>query len=417
MAEPSFFREEQAKCWPNLEIHRQWLIMRSQDLLQHYRQARVAGGFGSLDDDGKLADQAAKTIVTARMVHCYSVASLMGVPGAAPLADHGLAALLDGPLRDPENDGWFEEEGIDGRKQAYVHAFVALASASALMAGRPRADELCEAASAVIEKQFWLADESVMAPSYAADWSDPEAYRGANANMHSTEAFLAMADATGDDLWLNRAVGLVKRFGHDIARSHDYALPEHFDTDWQVLPDYNRDRPADDLRPWGRTPGHFAEWAGLLLKVEQALTGRGQAAPDWLLEDAIGLFDSTIARGWNIDGAPGIVYTIGNEMEVSVAARPWWVQAEAANTAYMLHCRTGQARFEAAYRMLWDYIAGTMIDCNKGGWRPEVDRRGGRSSRIYPLRDDLYHAFQATIIPLMPVSASVAGGARGKAAV
>ena len=402
--------EEQVKRWSDLKFHRRWLMRRGQELLEHYRKARVPGGFAALDDDGSLADGIAQTIITARMVHCYSIASMMGVPGAGPLADHGLTALLDGPLRDAGNDGWFEQAGTRGRKQAYVHAFVMLASASAVVADRPRAKELCEAATAVTERRFWLAQEGGMAPGFAPDWTDVELYRGANANMHSVEAFLALADATGNDIWLTRAVGLAKRFAHDIARPNGYTLPEHFDPEWRVLPDYNRDNPADDLRPWGMTPGHFAEWAGLLLKVESALTARGLPTGDWLLSDAIGLFDSAIEHGWNVDRAPGMIYTIGNDLEPSITTRPWWVQAEAANTAYMLHCRTGQVRFEAAYRMFWDYIADRIIDRGKGGWRPEVDRDGNRSSLVYPLRDDLYHAFQATVTPLIPLSSSIANG-------
>lgn len=395
--------------WPERSAHRAWLISQGQSLLQHYQGAQVAGGFGKLNDDAQLESPSAATIVTARMVHCYSVAALMGVPGAGPLADHGVAALLDGPLRDQEHGGWFESESQGSRKQAYAHAFVALAAASAVMAHRTRAGELCAAVVSVINQHFWLAGEKVVAPSFGADWHDGENYRGANANMHSTEAFLALADATGDAQWLDRALSLAQRFCHDIARTHGYRLPEHFDSNWQAMPDYHRDQPADELRPWGMTPGHFAEWSGLLLKLEAALTAHGRDVPGWLLQDAVGLFDSALAHGWGADGAPGMVYTLGWDNQVSIANRPWWVQAETANTAYMLLRRTGDARFETIYRMVWDYIASTFID-DKGGWRLEVDRAGQRSWRIYPLREDLYHAFQATVIPLLPISASLAGG-------
>ncbi|QJR80477.1 AGE family epimerase/isomerase [Alteromonas pelagimontana] len=411
MADTSVAADPQRIFWVDRSVHRNWLMTQGQHLLEHYRASKVAGGFGELDDDGQLVDNSAQTIVTARMVHCYSVASLLGVPGAAALADHGVEALLDGPLRDKEHDGWFEGED-PGRKQAYVHAFVALASASAVMALRPRAEELREAIGSVIDKRFWLADEEVMAPSFSANWHDCENYRGANANMHSTEAFLALADATGDNLWLERALAVAKRFCHVIARANNYMLPEHFDNNWQMLPDYNRDNPTDDLRPWGMTPGHFAEWSGLLLKIEAALAARGCDIPDWFFEDAVGLFDNALKCGWSVDGAPGMVYTIGWDKAVSVANRPWWVQAETANTAYMLLRRTKHADFDQTYRMVWDYIADILIDSNNGGWRPEVDCKGNRSREVYPLRNDLYHAFQATLIPLLPVGSSLADSVR-----
>ncbi|WP_286707846.1 AGE family epimerase/isomerase, partial [Psychrobacter sp. UBA2514] len=68
---------------------------------------------------------------------------------------------------------------------------------------------------------------------------DPEDYRGANCNMHTTEACLALADATGETRWLDRALHLAKRFGHDMPSTYDGRLPEHFDSEWNLLPDYD----------------------------------------------------------------------------------------------------------------------------------------------------------------------------------
>ncbi len=406
--------ERGSAAWADLDSHRRWLLAEGQRLLDHYVRARVPAGFATLGNEGTMADDTAQGIVTARMVHCYALASLMGVPGTAPLADHGLDALLDGPLRDRRNDGWFADASEPSRKKAYLHAFVALAGASATMAGRPRGPELLQAAASVIDERFWIAGEEVLQPSFAADWTDPEAYRGANCCMHGTEACLALADATGEDRWLDRALSLAHRFGHDIPAAHDGRLPEHFAPDWTLLPDYGAEQPTDDTRPYGLTPGHFAEWAGLLLKVEAACLTRGRTAPEWLLGDAVRLFDSAMAHGWAPDGKPGMVYTIDWEGRVSVPNRAYWVQAETANTAVMLMRRTGEARYEGIYRMVWDYIAGTLIDRTAGGWRHEVDADGTSSGVVYPTREDLYHDFQATVTPLIPVSASVAGGLRAQ---
>ena len=403
-------------CWADSSTHRRWLLAEGQRLLDHYAKARVPSGFATLGHDGSMVDDTAKSIITARMVHCYALAALMGIPGTATLADHGLDALLDGPLRDSVHGGWFSDASSthenSSRKNAYLHAFVALAGASASIAGRPRGTELMEAAITIIDQHFWLEDEQSMLPSFAADWSDPEDYRGANCNMHTTEACLALADATGETRWLDRALHLAKRFGHDIPSTYDGRLPEHFDSGWNLLPDYDANEPSDDLRPWGLTPGHFAEWAGLLLKVESACIAHDYDIPDWLLPDAIALFDSAIDRGWAPDGQPGMVYTIGWDDEISIPNRPYWVQAEMANTTLMLSRRTGDPRFEYYYRLAWDYIASTLIDLEHGGWRHEVDADGNLSTVIYPTREDLYHDFQATVTPLIPISASVAGGLR-----
>ena len=59
-----------------------------------------------------------------------------------------------------------------------------------------------------------------MRESFARDWSQEEAYRGANSNMHSTEAFLALADVTGDARWLDRALRIVERVIHGHAAAN-----------------------------------------------------------------------------------------------------------------------------------------------------------------------------------------------------
>ena len=399
-------------AWADREDHRQWLRAEGRRLLRHYTRALVPGGFATLGNSGRLVDDTPQGVVTARMVHCYSLAALMGVPGASLIADHGIVALLDGPLRDHAAGGWFEDASAPSRKKAYLHAFVALAGASATMAGLPRGEALMHAAMEVIDRHFWIEKEQVMQPSFAADWSDPEAYRGANCNMHTTEACLALLEATGGVRWLDRALALARRFGHDIPNAHGGTLPEHFSPEWEVLPDYGADQPSDDTRPFGLTPGHHAEWGGLLLKVEAACGAAGRPAPEWLLPDAVALFDKAVELGWAPDGLPGMVYTVGFDGSISIPNRAYWVQAEVANTALMLHRRTGDARFEKSYRKAWDFIADRLIDHDVGGWRHEVDPEGHPSTLVYPTREDLYHDFQATVTPLIPLSASLAGGLR-----
>ena len=122
-----------AVCWADRDTHRRWLLAEGQRLLDHYAKARVPAGFATLGQDGSMVDDTADSVITARMVHCYALATLMGLPGAAILCDHGIDALLDGPLRDQVHDGWFSNASstLDNpsRKNAYLHAFVALAGA------------------------------------------------------------------------------------------------------------------------------------------------------------------------------------------------------------------------------------------------------------------------------------------------
>lgn len=395
--------------WADSPLHRRWLDEQGQRLLDFSKNARVERGFVALDDAGRRpTDAPAQTLITARMTHAYALGYLRGLPGCHALAAHGVATLTT-TLRDHEHGGWLQAAGdTSGRKQAYVHAFVGLAASTAVVAGLPDAQALLAQALSTLEEHFWSDTEGVMRESFAADWSDEEAYRGANSNMHSLEMALAVADALDAPLWRDRALRIATRFVEVLARPRGYRLAEHFDRQWRPLPDYHQDQADDDLRPYGLTPGHFLKWSFLLLKLEAALDAQGERAPSWLLEAATGLFDSGTRVGWAVDGAPGMVYTVDWQDHPVVHNRPHWVIAEAIKAAHALFVRTGDVGYARWYRRFWDYADLHLIDRQKGGWHHEVDDRNRPFSRVYPGKADLYHAYQSTLTPLVPLHRSVA---------
>lgn len=400
--------------------HRHWLVAEGQRLLDFSKASRLpSGGFCGLDARGERpAGAVADTIITARMTYSYALAAMQGLPGSVPLVDHGLAAL-SGLLRDDAHGGWYEEDpgasSGGGRKKAYVQAFVALAASAATLLGRPGASELLDDVQAVIVERFWAEDEGAMRESFAADWSDPEDYRGANANMHALEAFLAVFDATGEAVWLDRSVRIADRFANRLARERRFVIPEHFTGDWTLLPDFHRDQPDHAFRPYGTTPGHSLEWSHLCLKLEAALTGAGRSAPAWLVECARELFAGGLRDGWNRDGASGLVYTIGWNGEVSVPNTAHWTLAEGITAAALLFRRTGEADYADWYARLWDYVDLALVDRRGGSWWNEVDRDNRPSERIYTGKPDLYHAYQPTLTPRLPIAASIPGAlARGE---
>ena len=135
---------------------------------------------------------------------------------------------------------------------------------------------------------------------------------------------------------------ILRRVVDDFARTNDWRLPEHFDAQWNVLPDYNRDRPADQFRPYGVTIGHVLEWSRLALNARHTL-GAAAADEDWsfLLDDAAGLFEAAIRRGWDVDGAEGLVYTTDFADVPIVRERLHWVVCEGIAAAWALHEATG----------------------------------------------------------------------------
>lgn len=399
--------------WLTTPAHHRWLEAEADRLLEFGAKAKdPAGGFGWLGEDGERdAGHDVELWITCRMTHCFSLATMMGRPGAAALADHGVAAL-SGRLHDDDNGGWFAAVGPHGptkaAKEAYGHAFVILAAASATAAGRPGASELLDEALSTHSDRFWDHDAGMSRESYAADWTGEEDYRGINANMHTVEAYLAAADVTGDRQWLQRALRITERAIHHFAAGNEWRIPEHFTGDWQPLLDYNKEAPAHPFRPYGATIGHAFEWARLALQLGAALELAGIAAPEWIVPDARALYDTAVAEGWDVDGAPGFVYTIDWEGRAVVRERMHWVSAEAIGAAAVLWQRTHVQHYADQYALWWDYVATNHLDPAGGSWWHELGTDNQVSRTVWEGKADIYHALQATLIPRLPAAPALA---------
>ena len=395
--------------WIDLRSHLAWLDSEGGRLLDFATAAGHTVGYAWLDGEGKpQLDRPLEAWITARMTHVFALAHLRGIPGMGPLADHGVAALR-GPFRDPEHGGWYSAVTPEGqpqetRKAAYVHAFVVLAAASATAAGRPGGRDLLEDSLSVVDRRFWSEAEGRSLESWDRAWSEPEPYRGANSNMHLVEAFLAAADVTGNDRWRSRALGIAERLIHGAARENGWRLPEHFDPAWRPLLDYNAEVKEDPFRPYGSTIGHWLEWSRLLLHIEASLS----APPAWLLEDARELFDSAVAVGWDVDGAEGFVYTVDWNDRPVVRQRMHWVVAEAIAATAAFRRRTGQPEYEGWYRTWWDHAAAFFIDRKRGSWHHELGPDNKPAESVWSGKPDVYHAFQATILPQLPLAPALA---------
>ena len=341
------------------------------------------------------------------MAHVYSIGTLLGDAQAAPLADAALKGLR-GELHDGAHGGWYAGLNADGSvmptKQCYAHAFVMLAASSALLAGRPGARELLDDALAVYDLRFWDEEEGLSRDTWDTDFTALDHYRGLNANMHSVEAFLAVADATGDETYRRRAGRIIDRV-LDWARESGWRIPEHFSSDWVPQLELNRERPDDPFKPYGATPGHGIEWARLI--TQWALSsGREQAAP--YVEAAENLYITAVGDAWNADGAPGLVYTTDWTGKPVVHDRMHWTLAEAINTSAVLYQTTGKQRYANDFAMFMAYLDEFVLDHENGSWFHQLDRNNQLIGTVWPGKSDLYHAFQATLIPYLPADVSIA---------
>ncbi|BCJ47718.1 N-acylglucosamine 2-epimerase [Actinoplanes ianthinogenes] len=387
----------------------EWLARETGRLLDFGRDfAHPLGGAAWLRSDGTPdLGRPVYAWITARMAHVYSVADLLGVPGAGPLADAALAGLT-GVLHDKRRGGWHPSVAPDGvpatGKSCYDHAFVVLAAASGTLARRPGARELLTEAVDTMVRRFWEPEAAMFADEWDSGWQRLDGYRGLNANMHAVEAMLAAFDATGDRECRERALAITERAA-GWGRAHGWRLPEHYDSRWQPRLDYHRERPQDPFKPFGATVGHALEWSRLILHVEAAF---GSAAPDWLLPAAEALFGQAVADGWAVDGAPGFVYTTDWDGTPVVRQRMHWVAAEAIAAAATLYRRTGTPDYAEWYKIWSDYVRGHFVDMEQGSWWHELDTQNRPAATTWPGKPDLYHAVQAMLIPRAPLAPGLA---------
>ncbi|WHU58771.1 AGE family epimerase/isomerase [Trueperella pyogenes] len=389
----------------NTAEHR--LLMRKyrSELLDFY-QTRVvnpSGGFWWLGSDGiPLPEKGIQLWLSARMIHCFSLAHLDGRPGAFEVAQQGVDFYYSGAGRDRDCGGWHEivKDGVgSGKKNLYGLAHVILASASASVAGINNAESLLSEALELLESKYWESEWGLALDTYDASFSHVDAYRGLNANMHLTEALLAAYEATGKKRLFDMAVGIASFLVRKPVLSGRYRLVEHYDEQWKPTPNFNRDYPDHPFKPYGSTPGHWLEWAKLIMQI--FAIDRSQ---DWAVAAAKDLFEGAYRDAW----LPGFAYTVDWDGAPMVSYRFWWPVTEAMGAAHLLAQHTDNSRYKDAYRELWQFADSYLIDHQNSGWFYELDDGLKPISRTWQGKPDLYHIYQAALYCELPFGVGLA---------
>ena len=392
----------------------------NQEFLQDVRDGLLSFGHqfpspgGSsyyLGDDGTpWKDRNRETWITSRMAHVYSIGSMLGHEGSEALADAALKGLR-GELHDDQNGGWYagltKDNEIVPTKQCYAHAFVILAASSGVLAGREGAEELLKDALALYDLRFWNEEEGLSCDTWNTEFTELDSYRGLNANMHTVEAFLAAADVTGDEKYRVRAGRIIDRV-LIWAKDNNWRIPEHFSSDWVPDLECNKDRPDDQFKPYGATPGHGIEWARLITQWALSTYKEDKAGATSYIEAAENLYNRAVSDAWNADGAPGICYTTDWNGKPVVHDRMHWTLAEAINTSAVLHRVTGNEKYAADYAELMKYLDEKVLDHVNGSWFHQLDRENNLLETVWPGKSDIYHALQATLIPYYAPGLSIA---------
>jgi len=410
------------------------------------RVASPKGGAYYLGDDGTpWTDRPRECWITCRMAHVYSMGTMMGYEGCREIAEASINGLLT-ELRDTEHGGFYSGVTADGGilpdKMCYAHAFVILAGSTGCLAGIKNADKLLKTAVSIYDEKFWNEAEGLSCDFWNTEFTEMSSYRGINSNMHTVEAFLALADATGENKYRIRAGRIID---HIVtwSRENNYRIPEHFDSDWKYDLDCNIDKPDDPFKPYGATCGHGIEWARLIAQwaistympnptpqqgisineadttpqqgfstnevspaAKQGISTNEAAVP--YLETAENLYNRAIADGWNADGNPGIVYTTDWEGKPVVHDRMHWTLMEAINTSAVLYRITGKQKYADDYAAFMEYMDTYVHDAMNGSFFHQLDAENKVLTTVWPGKSDLYHAFQAMRIPYLDPALSIA---------
>lgn len=330
-----------------------------------------AGGFFQyFKDDGTIYERSHRHLVSStRFVFNYAMAWLeFRQPEYLDAAKHGLRYLRE-VHRNPANGGyhWTIRDGKpeDSSQQAYGVAFVLLAYATALKAGIDEAKDWMDETWDLLEQRYWEAEAGLYRDEADADWQFSP-YRGQNANMHMCEAMIAAYQATRESRYLDRALTLADHMTRRQAAKADGLVWEHYDTQWNIDWEFNKDDPKNLFKPWGFQPGHQTEWAKLLLIMDPLLRERG-TGQDWLVPKAKELFDRALKHAWD-EANGGICYGFAPDGSVCDGEKYFWVQAESLAAAALLEDRTGDAGYREVYEKIWRYSWQHMIDHTYGAW-------------------------------------------------
>lgn len=381
-----------------------WLDEHRTELLTFHSEHIVDpdGGYWWLDDSGRpMAEKGHPLWIGARMVHCFCLAHLLDAElpvDPKQAAQHGIDWLSSGLARDVEYDGWYvchDGDDADHGKELYGFAFVILAGASAVHAGLDGGRDLLDRALQLVDQHFWDDEVGAGVERWNREFTTTSDYRGMNANMHLTEAYMAASEARGEKRWLERALRLARRF----AGEGTHRLPEHFDVAWQPMPEHHRDQPDHPFQPYGSTPGHWLEWAKLCMQLSPHFPEER-----WLVPRAVELFEGAVSDAWADNG--GFHYTVDWEGAPVVSMRFHWPVTEAIGAAHYLHLATGERRYQEWYERFWEFAKQYLIEGPT--WHPELDDELRPISKTWVGKPDLYHALQATLYEATPLEQGMA---------
>jgi mannose/cellobiose epimerase-like protein (N-acyl-D-glucosamine 2-epimerase family) len=320
------------------------------------------------------------TLVAARLTYVFSHAHILDPegPGLAA-AEHGYRFMME---RCADGDGRFRHaiaaDGttIDGRADLYDLAFVLFACAWYARATGTR-DPLGRA-----EQVMGFIERHLAAPHGGFAEDDRGALpRRQNPHMHLLEACHALAEASGEQRWLDRASRLVELLRARLIDPATGTLGEFFAADW---------RPAEGPAGALREPGHHLEWVWLL-HHHARLTGDRQATE---IAERFHRFALDHGQVRSSEGWPIVLDEIDAGGTPVAPTRLLWPQTEAIKAEAARLEFLGEA---SARRRLDDHLTAVFrywLDADTGIWVNQLDGTNRPIMAEVPVRV-LYHVMLA----------------------
>lgn len=338
------------------------------------------GGFHErLDLEGRpILAEPKRLMVQGRQLYVFSSAALLGwYPDGRQLADRCIDYILRAYYKADGKPGWVYSVGPDGAvasatRDAYAHAFVLFGLAWYHRLTRdPQVLAVVDATLAFLDEAL-LSDKGGYRDAVPA----PDAIRRQNPHMHLFEAYLALHDATGRAVYLDRAAALFDLFAAKFFQPAGGTLCEYLTEELRPLPDQQ-----------GRIvePGHHYEWIWLLRQF-QHLSGRDVGTY------AAALYAFADRYGWDRDGF------IVDELDISGAilagSRRVWPLTEGVK-ANIVEGECGRDGVdERAVRCLVGLQEAFLARPIAGAWTDRIGAGGEPAAAFIPA-STLYHLFGA----------------------
>lgn len=363
---------------PALRVRR-WLVEAALPLWATAGIDAEQGGFAErLSWNGRPDRDAAKRLrVQARQIYVHAHAHLLGLhPGAATAATRGFDFVMAYGAPDGIAAGFghaVHRTGamIDARRDTYDHAFLLFALSWFYRAtGR----EDVRSVVLALGDTIWTLLRHPGGEGFAVDATGTDALHQ-NPHMHLFEAVLAAHDATGEEVFLDRARELFGLFRRRMFDPRLGVLREFYDARWQ---------PAAGEAGRIVEPGHHCEWVWLLKWYADRV---GEP----LCEEAFRLHDF-VERHGRPGGGALLCDALWTDGSIARASTRSWPQTEAIKAEIAVAEARGEplgARADATVEALFDTFLDRPV---RGGWIDWVDANGAPLVETIPA-STFYHVF------------------------